>query len=57
MKYDKGQSIMKTWTGTTISFFLLLITYAYAYQKSVVWIDKKDMTIMESIQADYFDSE
>ena len=48
MKIDADETQVKSGMGTCCSLLLLLITGVYAYQKLVVFIDKKDVSIMLS---------
>ena len=43
--------------GSICSLFLFLVVGSYAYQKTDVWNHKKDVDIMSSIQANYFNSD
>ena len=41
--------------GSFLTIILFIITAAYTYQKIDVYIEKKDVDIMSSIQYSYFD--
>ena len=43
--------------GSVCSFILLIIVSAYAYQKVDVWMNKKDVDIMSSLQKNYFSAD
>ena len=48
MKIDGEDDQVKSGVGTFCSLILLLITGVYAYQKLIIFIDKKDISIMLS---------
>ena len=41
--------------GSFLTIVLFIITAAYTYQKIDVYIEKKDVDIMSSVQYSYFD--
>ena len=55
MKIDKQKSVLQSTMGSLCSVVVLLIVTAYAYQKLDVWMQKKDVDILESTADDYFD--
>ena len=55
MKVDKQKSVLQSTMGSLCSLVVLLIVTAYAYQKMDVWMQKKDVDILESTADDYFD--
>lgn len=57
MKLDGEGKFVQTFIGSAFSLILLAIVLAYAYQKVDVWMNKKDIDIMSSLQTDHFDAD
>ena len=41
--------------GSLCSLLVLLVVAAYAYQKTDVWMQKKDVDVLESTTDDFYD--
>ena len=50
MKLDKHRHSVNSSIGSFLSFILLVVVGAYAYQKTDVWLQKKDVDVMSSTQ-------
>ena len=57
MQLEDGKTYVQTFMGSICSLILFLVVGSYAYQKTDVWISKKDVDIMSSIQTNYFTSD
>ena len=50
MKIDKERAFVQTSMGTFFTIIIYIVITAYAYQKTDVWIAKKDVDIIASVQ-------
>ena len=50
MKLDKHRHSVNSTIGSFFSFIMFVVVAAYAYQKTDVWLEKKDVDIMSSTQ-------
>ena len=55
MKIDKQKSVLQSTMGSLCSLLVLVVVSAYAYQKTDVWMQKKDVDILESTVDDFYD--
>ena len=54
MQIEKDKSELKTIIGSLFTFLIYIVSSVYFLQKIDVWIAKKDVDIMSSTQAGYF---
>ena len=57
MKLDGENDQVRTFMGSLCSIVLLTVVLAYAYQKVDVYINKRDVDIMTSVQRAFFDED
>ena len=57
MKLDGESNEVRTFMGSLCSIVLLLVVLAYAYQKVDVYINKRDVDIMTSVQRKFYGDE
>ena len=57
MKLEADKSQLQTLMGTLCSLFMFVVVIAYAYQKTDVWLKKKDISIQYSTQDAYYNYE
>ena len=58
MKLDSDRSFVQTYSGTFFTLIMYMVVGVYAYLKTDVYVMKKDVDIMASTQAGFFnDSE
>ena len=55
MQIEKDKSELKTLMGSLFTFLIYVVSAVYSLQKVDVWMAKKDVDIMSSTQAAYFD--
>ena len=53
MKLDKTTSNVQTFMGSICSILIIFVVGSYAYQKTDVWLNKKDNDIMSATQDQY----
>ena len=51
MNLDKKSQTLQTFTGAFCSLLMIIIVGLYAYQKSFIWLNKKDVDILSSTQS------
>lgn len=54
MKLDRDRDVLQTFMGSTCTILIAIITILYAYQKTDVWLGKKDVDIMSSVIESHF---
>ena len=47
--------MVQTMMGTLCSLLMFIIVVAFAYVKTLVWLNKKDTSISYSIEESYYD--
>ena len=55
MQLEEDKQSVHTLCGSICSLLLIVVVASYAYQKTDVWLQKKDVDIMTSTQTDFFD--
>ena len=55
MKLPEGASSLQSLTGSVFSILLLVLISAYAFQKYIVLIDRKDTYVMEAEEVNVYD--
>ena len=54
MKLDKQNSVLKTSVGSLLTILAYLVVIMYTYLKVDVWVQKKDVDIMQTKMIDHF---
>ena len=54
MKLDKQNSVLKTSVGSLLTILAYLVVLLYTYLKVDVWVQKKDVDIMQTKMIDHF---
>ena len=54
MQIEKDKSELKTLMGSFFTFLIFVVSAVYSLQKVDVWMAKKDVDIMSSTQAGFF---
>jgi hypothetical protein len=57
MKLDEGKTHIQSYCGALLSLLLTFTILVYSYQKADVFIAKKDVDILSTINDGAFDSE